>query len=366
MDLAPRRSFIEWAVQHERTVFAISYRNPSADMSGVTMDDYLDPRPADRRWKLSPQITGAETMDIVGLCLGGALTAITDATLPSLATRRTETSHCSTRCSITPNRACSAAFTDMDTVRRLEKKMASEGGLEGSSMAGTFDVLRANDLIFNYVVSNWLIGQSPPAFDILAWNADSTRMPATTHAFYLRNFYVENRLAQDHWNLAGEPIELATIKLPTYIVSAENDHIVPWNSAYATTQLLSGPVRFVLASGGHIAGIVNPPGPKAWHEVRQTMRTRPRVAPAGVPARRLLVGGLGGLVRRQLGAADRPAADRQPQIQRRCTTGRVSTFAPDAISCGVLPMSAALAVARSALEQARTSCSAQGRSHHAA
>ena len=132
-------------------------------------------------------------------------------------------------------------------------------------MAGTFNVLRANDLIFNYVVSNWLMGQDPPAFDILAWNADSTRMPAAMHAFYLRNFYVENRLATGDLEIAGQRIDPGSITGKCYVVSAENDHIVPWRSAYATTQLVSGPVRFVLSSGGHIAGIVNPPGPKGWY-----------------------------------------------------------------------------------------------------
>jgi polyhydroxyalkanoate synthase len=145
--------------------------------------------------------------------------------------------------------------------------MARQGYLPGASMATTFDLLRPNDLIFNYVVSNWLMGQQPPAFDILAWNADSTRLPAAMHSFYLRNFYVENSLAKGRLELAGEPIRLAGIKQDTYLVGAENDHIVPWRSAYAAIRLLSGPVRFVLSSGGHIAGIVNPPGPKGWYRV---------------------------------------------------------------------------------------------------
>jgi polyhydroxyalkanoate synthase subunit PhaC len=160
-------------------------------------------------------------------------------------------------------------FTDLHTVERLERRMRRAGGLEGQTMAGTFDVLRANDLIFNYVVSNWLLGQDPPAFDILAWNADSTRMPAAMHAFYLRNFYVENKLAAGRLEIAGRTIDLSAIKSPTYVVSAINDHIVPWQSSYKTVGLVSGPVRFLLSSGGHIAGIVNPPGPKAWYEVAE-------------------------------------------------------------------------------------------------
>jgi polyhydroxyalkanoate synthase len=158
--------------------------------------------------------------------------------------------------------------------------MQREGVLEGASMAGTFDLLRANDLIFNYVVSNWLMGQDPPAFDILAWNADSTRMPAAMHAFYLRNFYVENKLSAGTLEIAGKTIDLEAIKAPTYVVSAINDHIVPWQSSYKTTGLVSGRVRFVLSSGGHIAGIVNPPGPKAWYEVAPTDDALPAGASA--------------------------------------------------------------------------------------
>jgi polyhydroxyalkanoate synthase subunit PhaC len=266
MDLAPRRSFIEWAVQHERTVFAISYRNPSADMSGVTMDDYLihGPRQA---LEVIRQITQAETVDIVGLCLGGALTAITDAYLTTTGQEEIGNLTLLNTMLDYSEPGVLAAFTDTDTIRRLEKKMAKEGGLAGKTMSGTFDMLRANDLIFNYVVSNWLLGQDPPAFDILAWNSDSTRMPAAMHAFYLRNFYLENRLAQDQLTLGGKLIKLSDVKHPAYIVGAENDHIVPWKSAYASTRLLSGPVRYVLSSGGHIAGIVNPPGPKGWYVV---------------------------------------------------------------------------------------------------
>jgi polyhydroxyalkanoate synthase len=133
-------------------------------------------------------------------------------------------------------------------------------------MAGTFDMLRANDLIFNYVVSNWLMGKKPPAFDILAWNSDSTRMPAPMHSFYLRSCYVENRFAKGDLILAGQRLDLKDVDQDMYIVAAINDHIVLWTSSYATIKHVSGDVRFVLSSGGHIAGIVNPPSAKAWYE----------------------------------------------------------------------------------------------------
>ncbi|MDT7626588.1 MAG: poly[(R)-3-hydroxyalkanoate] polymerase subunit PhaC [Pseudonocardiales bacterium] len=266
MDLAPERSFVEWAVRHGRTVFVISYQNPTRDMSATTMDDYLvnGPRTA---LDVIQDITGAEKIDIAGLCLGGALTAITAAYLAQAGDSRVGALTLLNTMLDYAEPGVLGVFTDRRTIERLEKKMSKAGVLEGKSMAGTFDVLRANDLIFNYVVSSWLMGQDPPRFDILAWNADNTRMPAAMHGFYLRNFYLENKLAAGTLEIAGTVLDLSTIKSPTYVVSAVNDHIVPWQSAYKTTGLLSGPVRFVLGNGGHIAGIVSPPGPKAWHMV---------------------------------------------------------------------------------------------------
>src|SRR3954468_23490755 len=266
MDLAPGRSFIEWAVQHGRTVFAISYLNPSKDMGGTTMDDYLVHGPQ-TALDVVQEITGAETIDIVGLCLGGALTAITAAYLTQGNDSRVGTLTLLNTMLDYTDPGVLGNFTDERTVEKLIKKIAKSGTLEGTSMAGTFDILRANDLIFNYVVSNWLMGQDPPSFDILAWNGDSTRMPAAMHAFYLRNFSAGNKVAAGTVEIAGRTIDLSSIKSPTYVVSAINDHIVPWQSSYKTVGLVSGPVRFVLSSGGHIAGIVNPPGPKAWYEM---------------------------------------------------------------------------------------------------
>jgi polyhydroxyalkanoate synthase len=279
MDLAPGRSFIEWAVQHGRTVFAISYKNPTREMSGVTMDDYLVHGPQ-AALDVVQEVTGADTIDIAGLCLGGALTAITNAYLMQSGDSRIGTLTLLNTMLDYAEPGALGVFTDRSTVDKLDRKMQREGVFEGSSMAGTFDVLRANDLIFNYVVSNWLMGQDPPAFDILAWNADSTSMPAAMHAFYLRNFYVENKLAAGTLEIAGKSIDLSAIKAPTYVVSAINDHIVPWESSYKTTGLVSGPVRFVLSSGGHIAGIVNPPSPKAWYQVAPTDDALPATAAA--------------------------------------------------------------------------------------
>jgi polyhydroxyalkanoate synthase len=265
MDLAPGRSFIEWAVQHRRTVFAISYRNPDASMSGVRLDDYLidGPRTA---LDVIGDITGSATTDIVGLCLGGALTAMLAAYLAATGDRRIGSVTLLNTLLDYSEPGVLGAFCDEQTVSRLEREMARTGVMQGSTMALTFDVLRANDLIFNYVVSNWLMGQDPPAFDMLAWNADSTRLPAAMHSFYLRSLYQRNELARGDMELAGTVLSLADVKSDSYVVGAVNDHIVPWPSSYRATGLLGGSVRYVLSNGGHIAGIVNPPGPKSWYE----------------------------------------------------------------------------------------------------
>ncbi len=265
MDLAPGRSFCEWAVQHERTVFAISYRNPDASMGGVTLDDYLIHGPREALDVIA-EITGAPKIDIIGLCLGGALTAMLAAYLAEKGDDRIGSITLLNTLLDYGEPGILGAFTDEKTVQRLERQMARTGVLEGSQMSGTFDILRANDLIFNYVVSNWLMGQDPPAFDILAWNGDSTRMPAAMHSFYLRSLYMRNELARGELELAGQRLSLADVTNDVYVVGAINDHIVPWHSSYRTCALLGGDVRYVLSSGGHIAGIVNPPGPKGWYE----------------------------------------------------------------------------------------------------
>jgi polyhydroxyalkanoate synthase subunit PhaC len=265
MDLAPGRSFIEWAVQHRRTVFAISYRNPDATMSDVTLDDYIIHGPKTALDVISG-ITGSPKIDIVGLCLGGTVTAMLAAYLAETGDDRIGSVTLLNTLLDFSEPGVLGAFADERTIERLDARMARAGVMEGSTMAGTFDVLRANDLIFSYVVSNWLMGEDPPAFDILAWNADSTRLPAAMHAFYLRALYRDNQLAKGEMELAGQVLSLADIKSDAYIVGAVNDHIVPWPGSYQATRVLGGAVRYVLSSGGHIAGIVNPPGPKAWYE----------------------------------------------------------------------------------------------------
>jgi polyhydroxyalkanoate synthase len=156
-------------------------------------------------------------------------------------------------------------FADRKSVTRLEQNMKQRGYLEASAMAQTFDWLRGNDLVWNYVINNWYMGKTPPAFDLLAWNGDSTNMPAAMHTQYLRACYVDNLLIRPSaFRIAGTPIDLRKIKQPMYVLGAENDHIAPWKGSYLTTQHVGGEVRYTLTSSGHVAGIVNPPGnPKA-------------------------------------------------------------------------------------------------------
>ena len=264
VDLAPGKSLIEWAVNHGLTVFCISYRNPDASMRDFGFDDYLlnGPRSA---INVALEITGAETVNTLSVCLGGTLNTGLLAYLNATGDHGLVNSSTTLNCLVDHAGAgtLSEVFTDEATVAGLEQKMEKSGYLEAKDMARTFDLLRANELIFNYVVSNWLLGEQPPAFDLLAWNNDSTRMPAKMHSFFLRQCWMENALANDRMELAGERLIVSEIDTPSYIVAAAEDHIVPWRCSYRTTQLLKGDCRFVLSSAGHIAGIVNPPDPKA-------------------------------------------------------------------------------------------------------
>jgi polyhydroxyalkanoate synthase subunit PhaC len=271
MDLAPGRSFVEYAVQHGFTVFMISYRDPDESLSELTMDDYL------RLGILSAldrveKLTGAPRVNLVALCLGGTLALIALAYLAACGeSKRVGWATLTNTLADFSEAGDLRVFTDEKSVAHLERTMRKKGYLEASRMAGTFDWLRGNDLVWNYVVSNWYMGKKPPAFDILAWNGDGTRMPAVMHSQYLRACYLDNLLVKPGaFSIAGETVDLGAIKNPLYVLSAEADHIAPWRAAYRTTQLVGGEARFTLTSSGHIAGIVNPPGnPKASHWVQE-------------------------------------------------------------------------------------------------
>ena len=263
MDLSPGRSLLEWAVQHGHTVFVISYRDPDESMADVGLDDYLELGNL-AALDVVQDITGAEKVNLVGLCLGGLMATIAGAMLHARGQEHRLNSLTLTNTLLDySDPGPVSSFVDPEILDRLERKMAKTGYLPSESMAGTFDLLRANDLIFNYVGPNWLEGKAPPAFDILAWNADSTRMPAKMHAFYLRHFYLMNELARGELELLGEHLSLKSVTNDTFIVAAINDHIAPWRTSFQSTTLLGGDVTFTLSNGGHIAGVVNPPGQKA-------------------------------------------------------------------------------------------------------
>jgi polyhydroxyalkanoate synthase subunit PhaC len=275
MDLAPGRSFVEWAVQHGHTVFQISYRNADATMGGVRLDDYLldGPRTA---LDVIGDITGSEKVNMVGLCLGGTLTTMTLAYLAAKGDNRINSATLLNTLVDFSEPGTLGTFSDPESVARIEAKMAKRGFLDSNEMSRTFDFMRANDLIWSYVASSWLMGEDPPAFDILAWNEDGTRMPAAMHSFYLRSCYIENQLARGAMTLADTALDLGQIKSDVYVLSAKEDHIAPWMTTYKTTQLLPGNVRFTLSSSGHIAGIVNPPSPKAVHWTNPNTPPDPR------------------------------------------------------------------------------------------
>jgi polyhydroxyalkanoate synthase len=264
MDLAPGKSLIEWAVQHGHTCFAISYRNPDATMRDLGFEDYLRQGPLDAV-RVVREITGAPQVNTLSVCLGGTLTAIGLAYNAAIGDRSIKSAtFLNTHTDFTVPGTL-GVFTDEATIAGLEKQMAKQGFLDSDKMAHTFDALRANDLVFQYVVNNWLLGKQPPAFDLLVWNKDSTRMPAKMHSEYLRSCYLHNEFARGEFEIAGQKLDPGKVEVDTYVLSAIDDHIVPWVSGYKTTQLLGGHNRFVLSTSGHIAGIVNPPGPKAKH-----------------------------------------------------------------------------------------------------
>jgi polyhydroxyalkanoate synthase len=212
------------------------------------------------------QITGERQVDVIGYCLGGTLLACTLAYLAAKGDDRVTSATFFVTMTDFQEAGELGVFIDEEQISALEEKMEKTGYLEGATMAGSFNMLRANDLIWSFVVNNYLLGNEPFPFDLLYWNSDSTRMPATMHSFYLRNMYQKNLLQQQGGiTLAGVPIDLGRVKTPAYFLSTREDHIAPWRSTYRGTQLLGGPKRFVLAASGHIAGVVNPPGGKYSH-----------------------------------------------------------------------------------------------------
>jgi polyhydroxyalkanoate synthase len=272
LDLRPKNSFIRWAVSQGHTVFVISWVNPDETMAERGFDDYLKEGflAALDAIELA---TGEREVNAIGYCLGGTLTACSLAYMAAKNDNRVKTATFFVTMLDFQEAGELGVFIDEEQLRALEEKMAKRGYLEGSEMATTFNMLRANDLIWSFVVNNYLMGNDPFPFDLLYWNADSTRMPAKMHSFYLRKMYQENLLKEPGAiELDGVGIDLGKIQTPAYFLSTREDHIAPWKSTYRGTQLLGGPKRFVLAASGHIAGVVNPPeGGKYGHWINKDL-----------------------------------------------------------------------------------------------
>ena len=260
LDLQPKNSFIKWAVDQGNTVYVISWINPDAKLAKKTFDDYLLEGPLAAMDTIA-KATGEREINAIGYCLGGTLLACTLGYLTAKKDNRIRSATFFTSLIDFSKPGDLGVYVDESQVDALEKRMIKRGGyLEGSEMAGTFNMLRANDLIWSFYVHNYLLGKDPFPFDLLYWNSDATRMPMAMHLTYLREMYIRNKLVvPGAISLAGTAIDLSKVKTPTYFISTVEDHIAPWASTYIGTQTLGGQNKFVLGGSGHIAGIVNPP-----------------------------------------------------------------------------------------------------------
>jgi polyhydroxyalkanoate synthase len=258
LDLKPEKSLIKWCVDQGITVFVISWVNPDKSLGNKTFDDYMKEGPL-TAMDVIERATGELKVHTMGYCVGGTLLA---STLAWLAEKR--------RVRVTSATFLAAqvdfshagdlmVFVDEDQISALEREMQATGVLEGSKMAMAFNMLRSNDLIWSYVVNNYLKGKAPSAFDLLHWNSDATRMPAANHSFYLRNCYLENRLSTGTMVLDNTLLDLSKVKVPVYNLATREDHIAPAESVLYGSQFFGGPVKYVLSGSGHIAGVVNPP-----------------------------------------------------------------------------------------------------------
>ncbi|MCW8834880.1 MAG: class I poly(R)-hydroxyalkanoic acid synthase [Rhodospirillales bacterium] len=265
LDLRPDNSFISWAVGEGHTVFVISWINPDASLAHKSFEDYMLEGPIAALSAIE-QATGSKSANIVSYCIGGTLTAATMAYLHAKkeADKVKSVTFFTTLVDFEDSGELSI-FVDDEQIKVIEDRMAKTGLLTGREMATTFNLLRSNDLIWSFVINNYLMGKDPFPFDLLYWNSDSTGMPAAMQSFYLHNMYQDNKLKDPGGvELNGVPIDLRLNKTPTYILSTREDHIAPWRATYAATQIYSGPVRFVLTASGHIAGVVNPPAAKKY------------------------------------------------------------------------------------------------------
>jgi polyhydroxyalkanoate synthase subunit PhaC len=275
LDLQPKNSFIKWAVDQGHTLFVISWVNPDQKLAEKNFENYMIEGPLAALAAIE-SATGERNVNTIGYCLGGTLLASTAAHLAARGDDRiASATYFATLVDFT-DVGDMAVFIDEKQLVSLERRMQERGYLDAQDMATTFNMLRANDLIWSFVVDNYLLGKKQMPFDLLFWNSDSTRMPAAMHSFYLRKMYQQNLLAKPCGiNLGGTPIDLSKIKTPTFILSTREDHIAPWKSTYAATHLYSGPVKFVLSASGHMAGVISAPGGKCGHWANDNLPPSP-------------------------------------------------------------------------------------------
>jgi polyhydroxyalkanoate synthase len=273
LDLRPKNSFIRWAVEQGHTVFVISWVNPDSTLADTSFEDYMNDGIVAALDAIAAA-TGEREVKVIGYCLGGTLLAATLARMAVTGDDRIKAATYFVTMVDFAEPGELGVFIDELQLENIEKSMESNGYFEGSSMAEAFNLLRANDLIWNFHINNYLLGRDPPAFDLLYWNSDSTRLPRAMHSFYLRNMYQHNLLREPGGiTLGGVPIDLRRIRTPSYLLATREDHIAPWRSTYAAAKLYRGPVRFVLGESGHIAGVINPPGGKYGHLTGQIADT---------------------------------------------------------------------------------------------
>ena len=258
LDLSEHNSYVRYCLEQGNNVFIVSWRNPDESLGDKTWDDYLDEGtiPA---IDVVRKITGAKKINGVSWCIGGTLMATTMAVLAAKKKKPFASMTFLTTLLDFSDPGELGVFIDESQVRQHEHNLASGGVMPGKQMATTFSMLRANDLIWNYVVNNYMKGKTPPPFDILYWNGDSTNMTAAMYTWYLREMYLENKLAKPNaLELCGVAVDLGKIDCPIYYMSAIDDHIAPWKTTFISTELLKGKMHFVLSGSGHVAGVINP------------------------------------------------------------------------------------------------------------
>jgi polyhydroxyalkanoate synthase len=259
LDLQPDNSLIRYAVAQGHRTFVVSWRNPDDSMKQVTWDNFID-NAILKAISVTREITGAPSINTLGFCVGGTMLSTALAVLAARGDTSVASATFLTAMVDFADTGVLDVFIDHAFVEKREKEMGKGGMMKGSDMASTFSFLRPNDLVWNYVVGNYLKGETPPPFDLLYWNADSTNLPGPFYTWYLRNTYLENNLTKPGKAVVcGEKVDFNQVTLPIYIYGSREDHIVPINGAYATTQYLPGPKRFVMGASGHIAGVINPP-----------------------------------------------------------------------------------------------------------